>query len=72
MNDTKRKIMTAAAYGGKTQADIARACGFNVQAFSNKLALEQPRFSLEEWQKIAEAVGARYDSAFEFPDGMRI
>jgi lambda repressor-like predicted transcriptional regulator len=69
--DTRKKIKAAAAYGGHSLADVARACDLSTQALANRLS-GNARFSLDEWQAIAEAIGARFDAVFEFPDGTKI
>jgi transcriptional regulator with XRE-family HTH domain len=65
-----QKINMAIAYRGISQAELARLVGTTPSNFNQRL--KRASFSLEELEKIAEAVGARYDAAFEFPDGMRI
>ena len=64
------KIKTAATYKGMNQAKLATAIGMTPSNFNQKL--KRGTFSEEEVQRIAEALGATFESAFVFPDGMRV
>lgn len=65
--DMRKKIDLACAYAGKSQAYIARALGVTPQTFNKRL--QTCKFSVEELQKIAEALGATYNYSFDFTDG---
>lgn len=57
----------AIAYKGESQASIARLIDMTPQNFNQKLKRET--FSVEELQKIANALGGAYTFGFTFPDG---
>lgn len=63
----EQKIKMALVFKGMTQADLARAIGTTPQAFNQRLKTE--RFTKEELEKIASALGAAYRAEFVFPDG---
>lgn len=65
--DIEGKIRVAGAYCNKSQAAIARHIGANPQNFNHKL--KRNCLKQEELEQIAEAMGAKYRSYFEFPDG---
>jgi DNA-binding XRE family transcriptional regulator len=65
-----KRINAAAAYVGMSQADVARAVDMTPQNFNSKM--KRRTFSEEELAKIADAIGAKYEARFEFPDGTRI
>lgn len=66
----KEKLKKVLAYGGVNQSQIAESIGITRAAFCNRL--DKMRFSAEELQIIATAVGAKYVEYFEFPDGTKI
>jgi DNA-binding transcriptional regulator YdaS (Cro superfamily) len=66
----EQKINMAVAYKGMSQAALARAIGMTPSNFNQKVKRET--FSPEEMGAIANALGAVYTAAFEFPDGMKI
>lgn len=51
-------------------SQLARLCGTSPQAFIQKMKRET--FTPIELNKIAEAAGCKYESAFVLPDGGRI
>ena len=63
----KQLIEMACAYAGMSKADLARNLGWSPQTLSNRLNTE--KFTVEEWQRIGEAVGATAQISFVFPDG---
>lgn len=66
----KQLIEMACAYAGMSKADLARNLGWSPQTLSNRLNTE--KFTVEEWQKIGEALGATAQIVFTFPDGKEI
>ena len=64
------KIKTAATYKGLSQAKLATAIGMTASNFNQKL--KRGTFTEDEIQQIAEALEATFESAFIFPDGMRV
>ena len=67
---TEQKINMAAAYKGLSQAALARAIGMTPSNFNQKV--KRDTFSTEEMKAIALALGAIYNTAFEFPDGTKV
>ena len=65
---SKQLIEMGLAYAGMSQAQLAEKLGTTRQAFNNKLARDSG-FTLDEWTKIAEAMGATFQIGFKFPDG---
>ena len=55
------------AYAGITNAELAYRLGWTPQIFSNRL--KTGKFSVEEWEQIAKALGAELRLGFKFPDG---
>jgi DNA-binding XRE family transcriptional regulator len=66
----KQLIEMACAYAGMSKADLARNLGWSPQTLSNRLNTE--KFTVEEWKKIGEALGATAHITFTFPDGKEI
>ncbi len=64
------KIKMAMTFKGITQAQLSEMVGTSPQNFNKKLKRET--FSPEELEKIAEALGAKYQCYFEFEDGTKI
>lgn len=63
----QQKINMALAYKGISQAALARSVGMTPSNFNQKFKRES--FSIEELEKIAEALGATYSFQFTFEDG---
>ena len=68
--DISKKIKLAVAYTGISEAELSRRLGMSPQAFGQRL--KTGKFSSDDLDRIAEALGARYDCFFEFPDGQKI
>ena len=66
----RKKIKTAEAYADISEATLAKKIGMSPQSFSNRL--KTGKYTKEELEQIAEALGAKYICYFEFPDGMKI
>lgn len=66
----KQLIDMACAYSGMSKADLARNAGWSPQTLSNRL--NTGKFSMEDWEKIGNALGATVKIVIEFPDGKRI
>ena len=66
----EQKIRMALAYKNMNLSEVARAIGTTPQNFHQKIKRET--FTMEELENIANALGATYISAFEFPDGTKI
>lgn len=65
-----QKIKMALAYRGISEAELARALGTSPQAFNQRM--KTGKFSSEDMEKIAEAIGAAYFFGFEFKDGTKV
>lgn len=65
-----QKIKMALAFTNKSESELARILGSTPQAFNQRMKTD--KFSSDELNKVAAALGAVYTSAFEFPDGTKI
>lgn len=65
-----QKIRMALAFADMSEAELARKMGTTPQAFNQRMKAD--RFTVEELEKIAGILGAKYISAFKFPDGPEI
>ncbi len=65
-----QKIKMALAYKGISEAELARAIGTSPSAFNQRM--KTGKFSSEDMEKIAEAMGAEYFFGFKFEDGTQI
>lgn len=68
--DISKKIKMALAYIGMSEASLARELGKKPSAFNQRMATG--KFSSEDIDAIAAALGAKYISYFEFPDGTKV
>ena len=66
----KQLIDMACAYSGMSKADLARNAGWSPQTLSNRI--NTGKFSMEDWEKIGNALGASVKIVIEYPDGKRI
>lgn len=66
----EQKINMALAYKGISQAALARAVNMSPANFNKRLKIS--KFSQEELEQIAAALGGVYVFGFEFPDGTKI
>ena len=67
MIDIRRKIKTAAAHAGISEAEVARRLESSPQSFNKRL--KTAKFSPSELEGIAAAMGASLRVDFMFPDG---
>lgn len=65
----QQKISGAMAASGKTQQEIASAFGISQQAFSQRL--KTGKFTQQELEKMAEIMGCKWHSFFEFPNSSK-
>ena len=63
----KQVIEMGLAYAGLSQRDLAQKLGWTPQLLNNRL--KTGKFSVEEWETIAKAIGAEFRIGFRFPDG---
>lgn len=68
--DNIQKIRMARAVIDMSEAELARKLGVTPQALSKKL--KSDKFTYAEMEQIAEAMGAKYSSVIEFPDGTKV
>lgn len=66
----EQKINMAIAFKGMSQAELARKVNITPANFNKRLKVG--KFSQEELERIAEALGGTYVFGFEFPDGTKI
>ena len=66
----QQKIKMALAYKGISEADLAREIGTSPSAFNQRM--KTGKFSSEDLEKIAEAMGAEYFFGFRFEDGTQV
>lgn len=66
----KQVIEMGLAYAGMSQRDLAQAIGCTPQLLNNRL--KTGKFSVEEWETIANALGANLILGFRFPDGKEV
>lgn len=68
---TARQIVEMGiAYCGITNSELARRLGWSPQLLNKRL--NTGKFSVEEWEMIAKALGAAPRVGFVFPDGREI
>lgn len=60
----------ACTAAGITKTELGKRIGLSQSAFSQRL--KTGKFSDEDFEKIAQALGAKYFSGFIFPDGTEI
>ena len=67
---TMEQRIKTAAYRGISQAKLAVRIGMTASNFNQKL--KRGTFNEAETERIAAALDASFETAFVFPDGMRI
>ena len=70
MPDLSRMIKTGCAHAGLTEAEVAARMETSPQNFSRRK--KTGKFSTEELEKLAEAMGAELRLEFVFPDGFTV
>ena len=66
----QQKINMACSAAEISKTELGKRIGLSQSAFSQRL--KTGKFSDEDFQNIAKAIGAKYYSGFEFPDGTKI
>lgn len=66
----QQKIDIACSMAGITQAELAKKLGRSAPAWNQRL--KTGKFSDEDFQNIAKALGCSYKSGFYFPDGNKV
>lgn len=71
MTMTARQVIEMAlAYKGMSNSELARKLEWSPQLLNKRL--NTGKFTVEEWEKIGEAIGATTKIVFRFPDGTEI
>jgi len=70
MQDMGTKIKLACTLAGVSMSELARRIGTTPQNLSQRLKVG--RFSAEELESIAKALGAEFRLGFIFPDGSEV
>ena len=58
------------AYFGITNSELARRLGWSPQLLNKRL--NTGKFTVEEWERIGEALGCQVNIKFALPDGTEI
>ena len=66
----QKKVKASCELAGMGLTELAEKLGMSQQNFSKRLKVG--KFTQEELEEIANALGAKYISVFEFPNGTRI
>ena len=66
----EQRILMALVYRRMTQTELAGKLGMSVSNFNQRL--KRASFKVEELEKIAEALGAKFSYSFDFEDGTKI
>lgn len=68
--DLRWKVRMACAKSGITLTELAVKMGMSQQSLTNRL--KTGKFKIEEYDKMAEQLGCKYFSYFEYEDGTKI
>lgn len=66
----QEKIRLACSYAGTTRTEMGRKLGMSQVNTSKRI--KTGKFTQEELESIASAIGAEYYCGFRFPDGTKI
>ncbi len=66
----RQLIEMGVAYAQITNSELARRLGWSPQLLNKRL--NTGKFTVEEWEMIAQALGAKVRIGFAFPDGKEI
>ena len=66
----KQVIDTATGYAGISNAELCRRLGWIPTKLSNRNVAG--KYSIEEWEEIAKALGAQLVIGFKFEDGKEL
>ena len=66
----RQKVDMACDAAGISRAELSRRLGTSQSAFKQRL--DRGRFTQEELDEIANILGCKYFSGFQFPDGLEI
>ena len=63
----RQLVEMAVAYAGISNAELARRLGWSQQLLNKRM--NTGKFSMEDWENVAEALGAKAKICIVFPDG---
>ena len=66
----EQKILMALVYRKMTQTELANKLGMSISNFNQRL--KRGSFKVDEIEKIAEILGAKFTYTFDFEDGTKI
>ncbi len=66
----KQIVYAGLGYSGMSARELAAHLGWSPASLNNRLGTG--KFSVEEWEQIAKAMGAELMLGFRFPDGREI
>lgn len=66
----QQRIKAACDIAGMSLTELGNKMGMSQQTFSSRLKVG--KFKQEELEKMAELMGCKYHSYFEFPDGNKV
>ena len=66
----KQKVLVACDIAGISMTELGRRLGMSQSAFSQRL--KTGKFTQEELENMANILGCKYISVFQFPDGKRV
>ena len=66
----EQKILMALVYRKMTQTELANKLGMLISNFNQRL--KRGSFKVDEIEKIAEILGAKFTYTFDFEDGTKI
>ncbi len=66
----KQIVEMGVAYAGITNSELARRLDWSPQLLNKRI--NTGKFTVEEWEKIASALGAKANICFSFPDGHNV
>lgn len=68
--DIIKRIKMAITYAGISEAELARRLGTTPAAFNNRM--KRAKFTIEDLEKIANALDADFNCSFTFKDGTTV
>ena len=66
----RQLVEMAVAYAGISNAELARRLGWSQQLLNKRM--KTGKFSMEDWENVAKALGAKAKICFVFPDGKEV
>ena len=66
----RQLVEMAVAYAGISNDELARRLGWSQQLLNKRM--NTGKFSMEDWENVAEALGAKAKICFVFPDGKEV